>query len=65
LAEKFGGGARSLEIGNEIEEIGRGKNTSQSVLDIRKKYERKFAAHQGTGTEVRVINYLPFLVKFV
>ncbi|GLT77993.1 hypothetical protein SLA2020_495440 [Shorea laevis] len=51
LAEKFGGGARSMEIGNEIEEIGRGKNTSQSALDIRKKYERKLAAHQGAGTE--------------
>lgn len=65
MAEKFGGGARSMEIGNEIEEIGRGENTSQSALDIRKKYERKLAAHQGAGTEVRVINCLLFLVKFV
>uniref|UniRef100_A0A2N9HGA1 Vps53 N-terminal domain-containing protein n=1 Tax=Fagus sylvatica TaxID=28930 RepID=A0A2N9HGA1_FAGSY len=51
LAEKFGGGTRSREIGNEIEEIGTGQNSSQSVSDIRKKYERKLAAHQGSGTE--------------
>ncbi|KAG2684953.1 hypothetical protein I3843_10G096100 [Carya illinoinensis] len=49
LAEKFGGGTRSRENGSEIEEIG--ENTSQSVSDIRKKYERKLAAHQGSGTE--------------
>ena len=42
LAEKFGGGTRSREIGNEIEEIGTGQNSSQSVSDIRKKYERKW-----------------------
>lgn len=51
LAEKFGAGVRNTEIGNEIEEIGRGENTGQSVSDIRKKYERKLAAHQGTVTE--------------
>lgn len=51
LAEKFGGGTRSKEIGSEIEENERGENTSQAVLDIRKKYEKKFAAHQGGGTE--------------
>ncbi|KAF5472285.1 hypothetical protein F2P56_009018, partial [Juglans regia] len=49
LAEKFGGGTRSRENGSEIEEIG--ENTSQSVSDIRKKYEKKLAAHQGSGTE--------------
>lgn len=52
MAEKFGGGTRSRENGSEIEEIG--ENTSQSVSDIRKKYERKLAAHQGSGTEVRI-----------
>ncbi|KAJ6778997.1 VACUOLAR SORTING PROTEIN 53 [Salix koriyanagi] len=46
LAEKFGGGTRSREIGNEIEEIG--KENSQNVSDIRKKYEKKFAANQGS-----------------
>lgn len=50
LAEKFGGGTSSREIGNEIEEIGRDSN-SQSVSDIRKKYERKLAANQGSETE--------------
>ncbi|XP_039064783.1 vacuolar protein sorting-associated protein 53 A-like isoform X2 [Hibiscus syriacus] len=45
LAEKFGGGTQSREIGNEIEEIGRQSN-SQSASDVRKKYEKKLAAHQ-------------------
>ncbi|KAM1016244.1 hypothetical protein ACFX13_046688 [Malus domestica] len=51
LAEKFGGGTRGREVGNEIEEIGRGENTSQSASDIRKKYEKKLAAHQESSTE--------------
>ncbi|XWS73273.1 hypothetical protein CRYUN_Cryun02cG0113800 [Craigia yunnanensis] len=40
LAEKFGGGTQSREIGNEIEEIGM-QNNSQTTSDIRKKYEKK------------------------
>ncbi|KAL2341478.1 hypothetical protein Fmac_009418 [Flemingia macrophylla] len=51
LAEKFGGGTQNREIGNEIEEIGRGANSSTSALDIRKKYEKKLAAHQGGDNE--------------
>ncbi|ESW19542.1 hypothetical protein PHAVU_006G134000 [Phaseolus vulgaris] len=51
LAEKFGGGTQNREIANEIEEIGRGTNSSSSALDIRKKYEKKLAAHQGGDTE--------------
>lgn len=51
LAEKFGGGTQSREVGNEIEEIGR-QNNSQSASDIRKKYEKKLAAHQGSENEV-------------
>ena len=51
LAEKFGGGTQSREIGNEIEEIGR-QNNSQTASDIRKKYEKKLAAHQGSENEV-------------
>lgn len=47
LAEKFGGGARGKENGNEIEEFGREDNNSQNVSDIRKKYEKKLAVHQG------------------
>lgn len=55
LAEKFGGGTQSREIGNEIEEIGRGGNSSSSASDIRKKYERKLAAHQESGNEVHTL----------
>ncbi|KAK7332502.1 hypothetical protein VNO80_29254 [Phaseolus coccineus] len=51
LAEKFGGGTQNREIANEIEEIGRGTNSSSSALDIRKKYEKKLAAHQGGDSE--------------
>ncbi|KAJ1425360.1 Vps53-like, N-terminal [Sesbania bispinosa] len=51
LAEKFGGGTQNREIGNEIEEIGRGSNSSSSASDIRKKYEKKLAAHQGNESE--------------
>uniref|UniRef100_A0A803QIK0 Vps53 N-terminal domain-containing protein n=1 Tax=Cannabis sativa TaxID=3483 RepID=A0A803QIK0_CANSA len=50
LAEKFGGGAQGKEIGNDIEEIGRGE-TGQNVSDIRKKYEKMLAAHQDNGSE--------------
>jgi len=57
LAEKFGGGTQNREIANEIEEIGRGTNSSNSALDIRKKYEKKLAAHQGGDTEVCFINF--------
>lgn len=56
LAEKFGGGTQSREVGNEIEEIGRGGNSGSSASDIRKKYEKKLAAHQGSGSEVCIIN---------
>lgn len=51
LAEKFGGGPRSRDIGNDIEEIGRGQNNNSNVSDIRKKYEKKLAAHQGSENE--------------
>ncbi|KAE9594799.1 hypothetical protein Lal_00013310 [Lupinus albus] len=51
LAEKFGGGTQNREIGNEIEEIGRGVNSSTNASDIRKKYEKRLAAHQGTDSE--------------
>ncbi|KAG4914929.1 hypothetical protein JHK87_052486 [Glycine soja] len=40
LAEKFEGGTQNREIGNEIEEIVKGNNSS-SALDIRNKYEKK------------------------
>lgn len=53
LAEKFGGGTQNREIGNEIEEIGRSPNSSSNASDIRKKYEKKLAAHQGSESEER------------
>ena len=40
IAEKFEGGTQNREIGNEIEEIVKGNNSS-SALDIRNKYEKK------------------------
>lgn len=51
LADKFGGGTRSREIGSDGEEIDKGKNNGQTVSDIRKKYEKKLFAHQGGGIE--------------
>uniref|UniRef100_A0A5B7ANB4 Putative vacuolar protein sorting-associated protein 53 A isoform X1 n=1 Tax=Davidia involucrata TaxID=16924 RepID=A0A5B7ANB4_DAVIN len=50
LAEKFGGGTRNREMGSDIEEMDKGENSS-TVSDIRKKYEKKLAAHQGSGNE--------------
>ncbi|KAL1320503.1 hypothetical protein HN51_065187 [Arachis hypogaea] len=49
LAEKFGGGTQNREVGNEIEEIGRGANSGSNASDIRRKYEKKLAAHQGSN----------------
>lgn len=57
LAEKFGGGTQNREIGNEIEEIGRGSNSSSNASDIRKKYEKKLAAHQGSESEVCIMDW--------
>ncbi|XP_044478748.1 vacuolar protein sorting-associated protein 53 A-like isoform X3 [Mangifera indica] len=51
LAEKFGGGSISREVGADIEEIGRAEDNSQKASDIRKKYEKKLAVHQGSETE--------------
>ncbi|KAI8031448.1 Vacuolar protein sorting-associated protein 53 A [Camellia lanceoleosa] len=51
LAEKFDDSTHSRETGNDNEETGRVGNNSQTVSDIRKKYEKKLAAHQGSETE--------------
>lgn len=64
MAEKFGGGTQGRETGNDIEEIGRRDNTGQSVSDIRKKYEKKFAVHQGSGTEVCILKIV-YVVDYV
>lgn len=52
LAEKFSGGASgSRNRESEIEEIDKGENNNQTVSDIRKKYEKKLAAHHGNGAD--------------
>nr|DAD43522.1 TPA_asm: hypothetical protein HUJ06_001752 [Nelumbo nucifera] len=51
LAEKFSGGTRNKETGSNTEEMDKGENENPTVLDIRRKYEKKLAAHQGTETE--------------
>lgn len=54
LEEKFGGGSHSREIGGDMEEMNRGENKNRTVSDIRKKYEKKLAANQGSGSEDKV-----------
>ncbi|KAI3459008.1 hypothetical protein Pfo_015671 [Paulownia fortunei] len=49
LAEKFGGGSRSRESGSDFGEDMVENN--QTVSDIRKKYEKKLAAHNGSENE--------------
>lgn len=44
LAEKFGGGSRSKESGSDTGED-MSESNNQTVSDIRKKYEKKLAAH--------------------
>lgn len=51
LAEKFSGGTLSREAGSDFEETDKGVSHNQAVLDIRKKYEKKLVANQGSGTE--------------
>lgn len=63
LAEKFGGGAQGKDSGTEIEEIGAGEKNAQNVSDIRKKYEKKLAAYQGSGAEVCCILTVVFLAE--
>ncbi|XP_057506623.1 LOW QUALITY PROTEIN: vacuolar protein sorting-associated protein 53 A-like [Actinidia eriantha] len=50
LADKFGGGTGSREMGSDVEDTSR-ENNGQTVSDIRKKYEKKLAAHQGSESE--------------
>ncbi|XP_055824343.1 vacuolar protein sorting-associated protein 53 A [Solanum dulcamara] len=50
LAEKFGG-TRSKDAIDDNEETERSGNKSQTVSDIRKKYEKKLAAHDGSQHE--------------
>ncbi|XP_073159047.1 vacuolar protein sorting-associated protein 53 A [Henckelia pumila] len=50
LAEKFGGGSRSRESESDNVED-KGESNNQIVSDIRKKYEKKLAAHHGSESE--------------
>jgi len=52
LAEKFGGSSQTKETRSDADDLDKGENTSQSVSDIRKKYEKKLAAHQESGNDV-------------
>ncbi|CAA0814469.1 Vacuolar protein sorting-associated protein 53 A [Striga hermonthica] len=49
LAEKFGGGSRSRELGSDVGEDMVENN--QTISDIRKKYEKKLAAHHENENE--------------
>ncbi|PHU28952.1 Vacuolar protein sorting-associated protein 53 A [Capsicum chinense] len=51
LAEKFGGGTRSKDAVDDNEETEMSGNKSQTVSDIRKKYEKKLATHDGSQHE--------------
>lgn len=51
LAEKFGGGSRSRESERDNVED-KVESNNQIVSDIRKKYEKKLAAHHGSENEV-------------
>ncbi|GMH25811.1 hypothetical protein Nepgr_027654 [Nepenthes gracilis] len=53
LAEKFGASAQSKEITSDSDGGVKGQSNSQSVSEIRKKYEKKLAAHQINGSKER------------
>lgn len=50
LAEKFGDGSRSKELGSDTGED-TAESSSQNISDIRKKYEKRLAAHHGNENE--------------
>ncbi|KAL9250174.1 Vacuolar protein sorting-associated protein 53 A-like protein [Drosera capensis] len=51
LAEKFGGNTHSRETKGDADDMDKGESNSRLVSDIRKKYEKKLAAHQRDGNE--------------
>lgn len=55
LADKFGGGSQSKDIVSDNGETDSGENTTQTVLDIRKKYEKKLASHDVSPNDVFII----------
>lgn len=53
LAEKFSSGKNGIQDqDNNSENINDGESREQIVADIRKKYEKKLAAHRGGGAEL-------------
>lgn len=67
LAEKFGSSGSNKSVITEIEEVNKGENNNQIVMDIRKKYEKKLAAHQGNQDDVcntTCLNYLLHIYTF-
>ncbi|KAI3495023.1 hypothetical protein L1887_37131 [Cichorium endivia] len=59
LAEKFGGSGSTRNVTNDFEESDKpennnNNNNNQTVLDIRKKYEKKLAAHQDDDKDLAV-----------
>lgn len=57
LAEKFGGSSPAKEVNHDADNTEKGPNFSQAVSDIKKKYEKKLAANQGSGTDVCIRIY--------
>lgn len=53
LADKFGGSGSSKTETDGFEESDKAESNNQIVLDIRKKYEKKLAAHQGNHDDVK------------
>ncbi|GAB2220697.1 hypothetical protein Droror1_Dr00008364 [Drosera rotundifolia] len=51
LAEKFGGNTQSKETKGDADDMDKGESNSRLVSDIRKKYEKKLAAHQRDWNE--------------
>ncbi|KVH91168.1 Vps53-like, N-terminal [Cynara cardunculus var. scolymus] len=58
LAKKFSGSGSgsSKSVESDIEEIDKREGNNQTVMDIRKKYERKLAAHQGNEDDDKDVN---------
>lgn len=59
LAEKFGGNSHTKESRSDADDPDKGENPSQYVLDIKKKYEKKLAAHQDSEKDGQKEFYVP------
>lgn len=68
LAEKFGGSGNTEKVISNTVELDKGENsnqTNQTVMDIRKKYEKKLAAHQGNEDYVCNTGCLIYILHFI